>query len=207
MILKKQLIPLLICAAAVIPAFAEDEPTPIISGTVSTTAKKPLSGIQVLLLDQGGGQLANAVTNARGHFSFKHIVCRRCTLQIIPDQDTHYACALIENIPGDINRNFLLSMQRGFTISGRVIGNGRGLKGLAIKATSLDTNAEGTKVHDGGIARTGRNGVYSMILTPGHKKIEVQNDKFSEFAHAAEMNVDVTADAQIADIALGKERP
>jgi hypothetical protein len=207
MILKQQLIPLLICALSVIPALAEDEPTPIISGTVSTTGKKPMSGVPVLLLDENGVQLSNGATNGGGRFSFKHTLCHRCTLEIRPDQHTHYACALIENIPGDANRNFLLFLQRGFNISGRVIGNGKGLKGLALKATSLDTNAEGTKVHDGGIARTGRDGTFSMILTPGHKKIEVRNDKLPEFARAAEANVDVTGDAQVADIVLGKGRP
>ncbi len=204
MIQKNILLPLLICAATFNPCLGADEPTPIISGKVSTSGKKPLEGVQVLLLDQGGNQLASAVTNGRGDFSFKHALCRRCTLEIIPAQDTHYACALIENIPGDATRNFLLSLQRGFTISGRVVAENRGLKGLAIKVVPIDASAEGTKVHDGGIARTARNGTFSMILTPGHKKLEVLNDRYKEYAPTLEVNVDVTADAQIADIVLRK---
>ena len=204
MIQKNILLPLLICASAFNPSLGADEPQPVISGKVSTSGKKPFEGVQVLLLDQSGSQLASGVTNGRGDFSFKHALCRRCTLEIIPAQDTHYACALIENIPGDASRNFLLSLQRGFTISGKVVAENRGLKGLAIKVVSLDSSADGKKVHDGGIARTARNGMFSMILTPGHKKLEVLNDRYKEFVRTFEVNVDVTADAQIADIVLRK---
>jgi len=206
--LKNALIPLSVLALSVIipvvsiPVLAEDEPTPIISGTVSTAAKKPMPGVQVVLLNQTGVQLASGVTGERGGFSFKHTLCRRCILQIMPNMDTHYACAVIENIPGDANRNFLLSLQRGFTVSGRVISGKRGLKGVGLKAISLDTNAEGKKVHDGGLAITARNGTFSMILTPGHKKIEISNDRYPELESLTEMTVDVTGDAQLPDIEI-----
>lgn len=202
--MKNALIPLLVLAfiLTVPAALAEDEPTPIISGTISTSAKKPMPGVQVILLNQTGVQLATGVTGERGGFSFKHTLCRRCTLQILPNLDTHYACAVIENIPGDANRNFLLSLQRGFTVSGRVVSGKKGLKGVGLKATSLDPGAEGKKVYDGGLAITARNGTFTMILTPGHKKIELNNQKYSELEAITEMTTDVTGDATLPDIEI-----
>ncbi len=161
-----------------------------------------MPGVQVILLNQTGVQLATGVTGERGGFSFKHTLCRRCTLQILPNLDTHYACAVIENIPGDANRNFLLSLQRGFTVSGRVVSGKKGLKGVGLKATSLDPGAEGKKVYDGGLAITARNGTFTMILTPGHKKIELNNQKYSELEAITEMTTDVTGDATLPDIEI-----
>lgn len=201
--MKNKLIPLWIFAFSLsAPAFAEDEPTPIISGTISTAAKKPMPGVQVILLNQTGVQLSSGVTGERGGFSFKHTLCRRCTLQVLPNLDTHYACAVIENIPGDTNRNFLLSLQRGFTVTGRVVSGKKGLKGIGLRAISMDPNTDGKKVYDGGLAITGRNGTFTMILTPGHKKIEITNSHFSELEGTTEMTIDVIGDAQLPDIEI-----
>lgn len=201
--MKNKLIPLWVFAFILAaPALAEDEPTPIISGTISTSAKKPMPGVQVILLNQTGVQLSSGVTGERGGFSFKHTLCRRCTLQVLPNLDTHYACAVIENIPGDTNRNFLLSLQRGFTITGRVVSGKKGLKGVGLRAISIDTNADGKKVYDGGLAITGRNGTFTMILTPGHKKIEITNSHFDELEGTTETEIDVTGDAQLPDIEI-----
>ncbi len=153
----------------------------------------------MILLNQTGVQLASGVTGERGGFSFKHTLCRRCTLQILPNMDTHCACAVIENIPGDANRNFLLSLQRGFSVSGRVVSGKKGLKGIGLKAISQDSNADGKKVYDGGLAITGRNGTFTMILTPGHKKIEIHNDHYSELEGITEITIDVTGDAKLPD--------
>lgn len=202
--MKNVLIPLLVLGFFVGgPVLSEDEPTPIISGTVSTAnGKKPMPGVQVILLNQTGVQLAQGITGERGGFSFKHTQCRKCMLQILPNLDTHYACAVIENIPGDANRNFILNLQRGFTVTGRVTSGKRGLKGIGMRAYSLDEGAEGKKVYDGGLAITGRNGTFTMILTPGHKKIELTNSKYSELEGLTEMTWDVTGDAQIPDIEM-----
>ncbi len=186
------------------PTFAGDQPTPIISGKVSTSQKKPFGAVQVILLDQAGNQIASGVTDGHGEFSFKHALCHRCTLEIVPAQDSHYASALIENIPGDASRNFLLSLQRGFTISGRVLAEKKGLKGLAIKAIPAAEGGERKNVHDGGIARTARNGAFQMTLTPGPKKIQVLNDRYQDLAQSFELNLNVTADLQLADIVLPK---
>ncbi len=201
--MKNKLIPLWILVFSLsAPAFAEDEPTPIISGTISTAAKKPMPGVQVILLNQTGVQLSSGVTGERGGFSFKHTLCRRCTLQVLPNLDTHYACAVIENIPGDTNRNFLLSLQRGFTVTGRVVSGKKGLKGIGLRAISLDPNTDGKQVYDGGLAITGRNGTFTMILTPGHKKIEITNSHFSELEGSTEMTIDVIGDAQLQEIEI-----
>ncbi len=161
-----------------------------------------MPGVQVILLNQTGVQIATGMTGERGGFSFKHTLCRRCTLQILPNMDTHYACAVIEDIPGDTNRNFLLSLQRGFTITGKVVSGKKGLKGIGLRAVSLDTNAEGKKVYDGGLAITGRNGIFTMILTPGHKKIEITNSHFSELEGTTETMIDVIGDAQLPEIEI-----
>ncbi|HEY9679713.1 MAG TPA: hypothetical protein V6C76_17050 [Drouetiella sp.] len=189
-------------ALGTFPANAEDELTAVISGVVSTTAKKPMPGVQVILLDQSDMQLGIATTDPHGAFHFKHTVCHECTLEVLPALDTHYACAVIENIPGNTNRNFLLSLQRGFDVSGRVMADRKGAKGISLRAISLDDNKDGKQVHDGGLARTARNGSFSMILTPGHKQISVMNDSRPEFERKTELKVEVTGDTTLPDIQL-----
>lgn len=71
-----------------------------------------------------------------------------------------------------------------------------------MRAYSVDTNAEGKKVYDGGLAITGKNGAFTMILTPGHKKIELTNKRYPELEEVTEMTWDVTGDAQIPDIEM-----
>lgn len=66
----------------------------------------------------------------------------------------------------------------------------------------MDPGADGKKVYDGGLAITGRNGTFTMVLTPGHKKIEITNTHFEELEGTTEMEIDVTGDKQLPEIEI-----
>ncbi|MFX7701362.1 hypothetical protein ABTJ88_19135, partial [Acinetobacter baumannii] len=91
---------------------------------------------------------------------FQHKVCETCTLQVVPDGKSSFASALIENIPGSINRKFQVTLQPGFKVTGRITGDGKGLKGLIVKVIGSSESA--AKVHSGGEAKTSRNGSFEM---------------------------------------------
>lgn len=184
------------------PAAQKDMPEPLISGMVTNTQKKPLAGAQVILRDQDGRQLSVQTTDERGEFECKHEPCHSCTLQILPDLESRFACAIIDSVPGDLNRNFIVQLQHGFLVSGRVVHQNKGFKGVNIKVLAAAESAAPHKVHEGGWARTGRNGEFGVVLTPGRKKLLLLNEKYKELGERYQKEFDVTSEMQLPDITL-----
>jgi hypothetical protein len=171
-----------------------------LGGRVLDGERNPIVGAQVKLLDEAGNTLVSTPSANDGSFSLKHSPCDFCTLQVIPDDKSTLASALLEHIPGNINRQFLFTLQQGFRVSGRITGSGKGLKGLLVKV--IATEPELNHIHSGGEAKTGRDGSFVMNLTPGSKKLTVQNNKYLPFAKTYERTMVVTADHLLPEIEL-----
>jgi hypothetical protein len=171
-----------------------------IGGRVVNSQHTPVQDVQVKLLNEKHEVMAQTQVGNDGSFSMKHRPCVVCVLQVIPDDKSNLASALIEKIPGDANRKFLVTLQNGFRVKGRITGAGKGLKGLLV--TVVATGDEQAHVHTGGEAKTARDGSFVMNLTPGPKLLTVQNDKYSNFVAAYEHKLNVTADQEMTDIQL-----
>ncbi len=116
------------------------------------------------------------------------------------------ASAIVEGIPGNETRNVIVTLKKGFLVSGRVVGNDKGLKGIIVKAISADLNKnEKARIHGGGAVVTDRGGKFEMVLTPGRKKLVLLNKQYSEFSDHAEIDVTVSADTDIGNIEVPPE--
>jgi hypothetical protein len=182
-------------------AFAnDDEHLFEVGGRVLDAQQNPLTGIQAKLLDRNGNALDADTSGVNGVFLLKHKECDSCTLSVSPKDKSPFASALIEDIPGNIDRKFSVTLQHGFKVSGTVTGGGKGLRGLVVKVTAADSYSG--KVHSGGETRTIHGGTFAVNLTPGLKKLVVMNDKYPEYARTYERKLTVTADREIPEIQL-----
>lgn len=171
-----------------------------IGGRVLDSHRNPVQNAQVKLFNEKHEILLQTPVSSDGSFSMKHRPCAVCSLQVIPDDKSNLASALIEKIPGDASRKFLVTLQNGFRVRGRITGAGKGLKGLIV--TVVASGDEQKHVHTGGEARTARDGTFVMNLTPGPKLLTVQNDKYANFVASYEHPLNVTADQEITEIKL-----
>jgi hypothetical protein len=199
------LLPVAIIATLVVGggrnAFANDnEHLFEVGGRVLDAQHNPLIGAQAKLLDHSGNVIDSASSGNNGVFVLKHKECESCTLSVGPKDKSPFASALIEDIPGNIDRKFSVTLQHGFKVSGRITGGGKGLKGLVVKVTAADSDSG--HVHSGGEARTVRGGTFEVNLTPGVKHLVVMNDKYPNYASTYESKLSVTADREITEIQL-----
>ncbi|HEY9778470.1 MAG TPA: carboxypeptidase-like regulatory domain-containing protein [Planktothrix sp.] len=182
----------------VCPSFADDDLT--IGGRISDHAKEPVAGAQVRLLDQDGSVIKSTNCFSDGSFSISHKACGKCSLEIVPDEKTGLATALIENVAGDKNRDFVVELHQGFQVAGRVSADGKGLRGLTVKVTAVES--ENQHVHGGGYAKTSKDGRFHMTLTPGVKQLIVLNQRYPDMAADQSIQFTVTADVELPDIVL-----
>ncbi len=171
-----------------------------IAGRVLDSQRNPVVNAQVKLLNEKGDTILSTDSANDGSFSLKHGPCVLCTLQVVPDDKSALASALIENIPGDANRRFLVTLQHGFKVKGKITGNGKGLKGLIVKVVAAGDDPK--HVHSGGEARTARDGTFVMNLTPGPKLLTIDNQKYLNFVSKYEHELHVVEDQQLSDINL-----
>jgi hypothetical protein len=181
-----------------------DDPPPMaaISGHVTDFNRRPVAAAQARILDEKGEVLQSVETDAKGSFQLKHKYCVSCNLEVVPDGKTGLASALVENIPGNVTRTFLLCLQQGFRVVGRVVSEERGLKGLEVRVIAQESDEDARRVHAGGFAKTSRDGTFQMTLTPGAKKLSVFNTKYTDLVSKYEQEFIVTADDKLPDIKL-----
>jgi hypothetical protein len=184
-------------------ALADDPPpTAVVSGHVTDFHRHPVAAAQARILDEKGEILQSVATDAKGSFQLKHKYCISCNLEVVPDEKTGLASALVENIPGNVSRTFLLCLQQGFRVVGRVVSEGHGMKGLEVRVIAQESDEDARRVHAGGFAKTARDGTFQMSLTPGAKKLSVFNTKYANLVSKYEQDFMVTADDQLPDIKL-----
>lgn len=195
-----------ILLAGVLPSLAADDGVILseIGGRVLDAERNPIANAQVKLLDENGDLLLSTQSSGDGSFALKHRPCVSCALQVVPDDKTSLASALIGRIPGDANRRILVTLQKGFRISGRITGDGKGLKGLLVKVVGPGDSSK--RVYSGGECKTARDGSFAMRLTVGPKTLSVRNEKYMKFASKYDHEFDVSSDQTLPDINLPTTR-
>jgi hypothetical protein len=183
-----------------------DPPVAKISGKILNGLNKPVADVSVILYDEKMHELTTTQSSEGGEFVLAHALCGSCTVVVSPQLNLGLASAVIEGINGKSDRNLIVQLQHGFLISGRIVSGGKGLKGMNLKAVGRsDDPAEEHKSHQGGSAKTGRSGNYSMILTPGPKRIYVNNEKRDDLAPQCQYDFDVTSQMHLPDLDLPRK--
>lgn len=158
------------------------------SGRLVNLKGDGVGNIPVYLWEQKGEISLAAKTRADGGFNFEHPICGTLTLEILPPLKTSYASALIDEVPGDQNRKLIVEMHQGHLISGHVVHDDKGLKGVLVRVKPVKLDKPDSQfdyssldrsemIHGGGTTTTGKDGVFTLILTPGHKQLTVINNK------------------------------
>ena len=179
----------------------EPLPLPEIAGRVTDEKRRPVVGAQVNVCNEKGAVIGSEETNKDGTFAIHHEPCVVCNLEVIPDDKGELASAFVDSIPGGVTRRFVFTLQKGFSINGRITSHGKGVKAASVKVVSTDDEAP-SKVHSGGVATTARDGSFALRLTPGKKHMKVTNAKNAGAEPKFEKDFEVLCDTTLDDISL-----
>jgi hypothetical protein len=182
------------------PAGAADK---VISGQVRDHKNRPIGSVKVDLWTRDGNFSLSEKTDKNGKFSLAHPSCNQCFLEVQAPRKLGLASALVEDIPGDEARSIIVSLRKGFPVSGRVVASGKGLKGIVVKVYSRDHEHDvKARVYGGGATVTGRGGDFEMLLTPGDKKLILLNKRYKKLAKSTSIEFKVIVDTNLEDIEL-----
>ncbi|PWU00737.1 MAG: hypothetical protein C5B53_03670 [Candidatus Melainabacteria bacterium] len=180
-----------------------EEEYPTVRGTVTDENLKPLAGVGVKLISKDASVNLSTTTKGTGQFILPHKPCKSLCLEVSPRKGSSLATARIENIPGEESRRIVVELQRGCEIHGRVVHENKGLKGLSVSVTAASENHKHEKlVHGGGRTKTGRDGTFQLILTPGMKTLSIANERYEDLTPSYARKLTVETDGIIPDIEL-----
>jgi hypothetical protein len=184
------------------------EKRPMLIGRVTDANLKPLGSVQLKVTSPDSKLKISTDTKDDGSFQIAHDPCKICALEAFPPKGSNLAPARLDNLPGDTTRRLVIELKEGFEISGRILGNGKGLKGLAISIVPAnDQSSKPSSIHGSASATTDKAGSFSMLVTPGAKKVTIANDRYPRFTKSFSTQIDVTAGGGIADISLPASEP
>lgn len=174
-----------------------------VSGRVTDAETRPLKNVEVDLWEKDGELSLTTRTNRRGEFEFEHEPCGSCFLEVTAPVKTGLSQAIIEDVPGDDSRSYLVSLKRGFCVRGRVTSRGKPLKGIIVKVYSKEHKEDKKeRTHGGGAMLTGRGGEFRIVLTPGEKTVVFINIRYKDVVHRREASLKVVKDITLADVEL-----
>ena len=189
---------LLACLAA-----QASNPGPMVTGSVRDEGGHPLPKIRVCLRNAASGEEHCQKTDKQGRFALVNDFPDSCSLEVTPVIKSGLSRALIEKVPGKETRQFVVQLKHGFNISGRIVYEGRGVKGMIVKVVPADAAGEtDSLVHGGAMTTTTGDGSFHVVLTPGQKYLVVINDRYSGLVPEFKQKVDITGDTRVPDITL-----
>lgn len=189
-------------SAALQAVYAEEPEFYTISGRIVDVEHKPIAKAEVKLVSEKGEIIKTVDSGMDGMFELEHKPTKKCTLEVIPEGGSGLASALIEAVPGEANRSVIVELHKGVEVKGRISRDGRGLKGLIVKVSPVKAANESSSVHGGGYAITGRDGQYRFILTPGQKRLNIRNDRYSELMAQYATNITVRDSMELPEVSL-----
>lgn len=181
---------------------AQAQPTVRTSGRLVNLKGDGVASIPVYLWEEKGPLSLAAKTGPDGKFDFEHPVCGALTLEILPPVKTSYACAVVDEVPGDQNHKLIVEMHLGHLISGRVAHEGKGIKGVVVRIRPIELDKHGSqidytsleravRIHGGGTTTTAKDGAFTLVITPGLKQLTVINNKYAKFEKKVEHSLTV----------------
>lgn len=185
------------------PPVEADEEKFKISGRVVDKNGQPVSGCNVQLWEPSGAISMSCKNHNDGEFEFKHVKSDKLTLEVLPPASLGFAQAIVRNLPGEEDRKMIVKLHRGYLVSGRVTYKKKGLKGILLKVEPLDQGLDGkAHLHGVGGGTTEKNGVFSMILTPGKKQLTVINEIYPRCPRTVTREFEVREDLHLGAIEL-----
>lgn len=180
-------------------AHAEDV---LLKGKVINAEGQGISGVKIILKDEDHDNEMSCKSDAKGNFEIEHEQCSTLSVAVKPSPRSGYTAAHYSHVAGDMHKTFIVKLQKGYNVSGRILAEGQGIKGLEVKAISQDDGKSRSTIHGGGITHSKGNGEYSFLLTPGKKIIQIKNDLYSNLSPLYQHEFTITGDTRLPDMTL-----
>lgn len=193
-------ITLALLAGIQIGVFAEEEKV-FLKGKVHDSDGSPVGGAKIVIHNEDREESINGRSNGKGVFQIEHPRCSTLSFDVIPSAKSGLSSAHYSHVSGELSKYFNVLLHRGFRVTGRVMAEGQGVKGLEIKVFGQDSES-GATVHGGGIAHTKGNGEYSFLLTPGKKTFQIKNDIYANLSPLYQHEFTITGDIRLPDMTL-----
>ncbi len=183
------------------------EENTFLKGRVLSSEGRPVGGARIIILDEDTQQEVSGRSDRRGNFEIKHPKCSTLSFDVLPSGKSGLTHAHYSHVSGELSKHFIVKLHKGFLVSGRVLAEGKGVKGLKIRV--IGQNDDGGKhhaanatVHGGGKALSKADGEFSLLLTPGKKILQIKNDVYSNLSPVYQHEFTVTGDTQLPDMTL-----
>lgn len=170
-----------------------------LKGKVVDQEGQPVSGAKVILHDEDSNEELSGRSDGKGKFEIEHPLCSTLSFDVVPPSKSGLSSAHYCHVSGELTKYFNVQLHRGFHVTGRVLAEGQGIKGLQIKIIGQEHDAT---VHGGGNTETKGNGEYSLFLTPGKKTIQIKNEVYSNLSPLYQHEFTITGDTRLPDMTL-----
>jgi len=179
---------------------------PAVRGTITDENLNPLKRVQVTLTGQENPQTSATtwatMTGNDGRFILQHKPCHVCVLEVLPPKSSHLAAARFSEITGTENRQVVIELKHGYEVQGRITHKRKGLRDMTVAFSPVGQDLKPNSIHDGGWAKTNRDGRFNLILTPGLKCMHIGNERYPELLSSYQRKLSVTSDGSIPDVEL-----
>jgi hypothetical protein len=188
-----------------VTALADEEMIPdevLLKGKVVNADGKPLGGAKIVIHNEDTRKDQSGKSNGDGDFEIEHEKCSFLSFYVFPPSEkSGLTTAHYSHVVGELSKHYIVKLHHGFRVTGRILAEGQGVKGLEIKAISRDGDGTST-IHGGGLTHTRGDGEYTLLLTPGKKSIQIKNEIFSNLAPLYEHEFTITGDTRLPDMTL-----
>lgn len=181
-------------------SLAEEEARQL-KGKVVDADGHPVGGAKIVLRIEDTQEEVNGRSNGKGNFAIEHPQCRTLSFDVYPPAKSELTSAHYARVSGDLSKHFIVQLHKGFRVTGKVLAEGQGVKGLEIKVIGNEPGSHAT-VHGGGVTHTKGNGEYLFILTPGKKIFQIKNEVYSNLAPVYQHEFTITGDTTLPDMNL-----
>lgn len=173
----------------------------LLKGKVTDPSGRGVNGAKIVVHDEEHNEYKSGRSDSNGEFEVEHTLCNNLSFEVTPPPKLGLAPAHYQHVTGGLSKHFIVKLHPGFKISGRITAAGRGLKGLPIRFVGLEAGSTST-VHGGASTVSRADGRFSVLLTPGKKRLEISNDEYSDLAPIYHHEITITGDTVIPDMIL-----
>lgn len=184
-------------------SIAQDAPT-LLKGKIIDSDGNPVAGAKIVLHDEERDEKKSGKTNSKGEFAIEHQACSFVSFDAMPPKKSGLTSAHYSHVSGEVSKHVIVRLHKGFLVSGRILSEGRGVKGLEVKAIATEKGKHGndSTIHGGGKSVTDSEGNYTLTLTPGKKTIQIKNELYSNLSPLYQHEFTITGDSKLPDMTL-----
>ncbi len=171
-------------------------------GKVVDPGNSPLGHVRIRLADTTSDEHKTASTNSDGQFWIAAHWTHPLDLEFTPGRASGLASAIFTNLPAGQDRQMIVHLVKGFPLTGLITFGGRALKGIVINIEPQDPSDMHEKIYGSGRACTKDDGIFTMVVAPGRKRLAIINRLYSNVIKETSREVTVSSDLNLGQIDL-----